>query len=218
MQKKVSHIGIGEVVYTKRVRCKAIKISVSCTRGVSVSLPFYVSYSRAVEFVDANIAKIVNILQKQEQKRLAQSTDSNIGGEYKNYYTPDELKQIRKKAHDILPQRLEAIADRLNSTIAIKNSFGVKKNSPFSYNRLAIKNNRSNWGSCSSAGNINLNMHLVNLPEELMDFVIIHELCHLVYHNHSTRFHELVNIACRGREKEFSKRVKGTRVPTCLTR
>lgn len=207
MQKIFSHIGIGEVVYTKRIRCKAIKIAVSTTRGVRVSLPFYLSYSKAVEFVDANLGKITAILERQ-----AGVPQSN------SHYTPDELKQIRKRAHQELPVRAEAIAQRLNSTIIIKNGLGIKKESPFSYGRLAIKNNRSNWGSCSSVGNINLNMHLVNLPEELIDFVIIHELCHLVYHNHSPRFHELVNLACGGREKELSKRVKGIRVPTCSVR
>ncbi|MEG1088377.1 MAG: YgjP-like metallopeptidase domain-containing protein [Bacteroidales bacterium] len=213
MQKTFSHIGIGEVVYTKRLRCKAIKISVSCSRGVRVSLPFYASYSNAVNFVDENLAKIVAVLQKQEKKNeeLVNTT------EYKLQYTLVELKEIKKRAHAILPQRLETIAKQLNSTIIVRNNFGIKKASPFNYGRVAIKNNRTNWGSCSSVGNINLNMHLVNLPNELIDFVIIHELCHLVYHNHSPRFHELVNLACEGRENELSKKVKGIRMPTCLT-
>lgn len=214
MQKIFSHIGLGEVVYTKRLRCRAIKISVSLTNGVRVSLPFYTSYSKAVNFVDANLAKIRAILQKQRVKTGQEEAENSSR---KMAFTPDELNEIRKRAHKELPGRIEALAEKLNATIVIKNSFGVRKNSPFSYGRLAIKNNRTNWGSCSSVGNINLNMHLVNLPDELIDFVIIHELCHLVYHNHSPRFHELVNLACGGREKELSKKVKGMRVPTCLT-
>lgn len=240
MQKIFSHIGLGEVVYTKRIRCRTIKILVSLSKGIRVSLPFYTSYSKAVSFVDANLAKIAAILQKQQKKLEQQEKESALYGEDGVYsttdgmssgvngygkemfrrkatYTPDELKEIRKRAHKELPGRIEALAAKLNATIIIKNNFGMRKNNPFSYERLAIKNNRSNWGSCSSLGNINLNMHLVNLPDELIDFVIIHELCHLVYHNHSPRFHELVNLACGGREKEFSKKIKGTLVPTCLT-
>ncbi|MEG0518201.1 MAG: M48 family metallopeptidase [Bacteroidales bacterium] len=214
MQKTFSHIGLGEVVYTKRLRCRAIKISVSLTKGVRVSLPFYTSYSTAVNFVDANLAKITTILQKQRDKTEQDALD-DFGR--KMVFTPDELNEIRKRAHKELPGRIEALAEKLNATIVIKDGLGIRKNKPFNYGRLAIKNNRTNWGSCSSVGNINLNMHLINLPDELIDFVIIHELCHLVYHNHSPRFHELVNLVCNGREKELSKKVKGMRVPTCLT-
>lgn len=195
-------MGIGEVIYTKRVQSRSIRISVSPVRGVRVSLPFYLSYAKAVEFVDANIPRIMSILN---------ASPSREEGGAPGGYTPEELKQIRKEAHKILPGRLKEISEKLNGAILIKNRLGVRRESPFSYNRLAIKNNRSNWGSCSSARNINLNMHLVRLPQELMDFVIIHELCHLVYPNHGVRFHELVNIACGGREKELSRRLKGYR-------
>ncbi len=211
MQKIFSHIGIGEVVYTKRARCRSIKISVSYTRGIRVSLPFYTPYARAVDFVDANISKIASILQKQEQRSGLQGENGREVPGVTKTYTPDELKKIRIQARKALPQRLVEISERLNSTIIIRNKLGVKLDRPFSYNRLAIKNNRTNWGSCSSARNINLNMHLVGLPQELADFVIIHELCHLVYPNHSPRFHELVNMACGGDEKELSRRLKAYR-------
>lgn len=82
----------------------------------------------------------------------------------------------------------------------------------FAYNEITIKNNKSNWGSCSSKNNINLNMHLVELPEELIDFVITHELCHLVYHNHSEKFHALLDALCNGREKELSQELKQKRI------
>lgn len=62
----------------------------------------------------------------------------------------------------------------------------------FTYNQLRIKHNVSNWGSCSAKGNINLNLNLMRLPEELRDYVIIHELCHLRHLNHGPEFHALL--------------------------
>ncbi len=62
----------------------------------------------------------------------------------------------------------------------------------FSYNRVAIKNTRRLWGSCSRKGNLNFSYTLLFLPRELADYVIVHELCHLKEHNHSRRFWTLV--------------------------
>ena len=73
----------------------------------------------------------------------------------------------------------------------------------FSYNKVFIKNNVSNWGSCSSKGNINLNMQLMRLPEELRDYVILHELCHLEQLNHGPEFHKRLDSLLGGREREL---------------
>ncbi len=63
------------------------------------------------------------------------------------------------------------------------------------YNRIALKYNQSNWGSCSSQGNINLSTRLLLAPDIVRDYVIIHELAHLIEHNHSRRFWKLVVTA-----------------------
>lgn len=60
------------------------------------------------------------------------------------------------------------------------------------YNRVAIKNLRSRWGSCSSKGNLNFNYRIVFLPEALFDYIVVHELCHLIEFNHSITFWEHV--------------------------
>lgn len=62
----------------------------------------------------------------------------------------------------------------------------------FSYNRVSIKNQKTRWGSCSSKGNLNFHYRIVFLPEPLVDYLIVHELCHLGQMNHSKAFWDLV--------------------------
>lgn len=62
----------------------------------------------------------------------------------------------------------------------------------FKYGRIAIKDTKSLWGSCSRRGNLNFSYKLLFLPQELIDYVIVHELCHLREHNHGLQFWALV--------------------------
>ena len=59
--------------------------------------------------------------------------------------------------------------------------------------KIFIKNHKSRWGSCSEKGNLNFNYKIVFLPPELADYIIVHELCHLIEFNHSLDFWTLVS-------------------------
>lgn len=61
---------------------------------------------------------------------------------------------------------------------------------------LSMKNNSSNWGSCSSKGNINISVRLLLAPEKVVDYVLIHELAHLKEQNHSAKYWQIVSAAC----------------------
>ncbi|KAA3641693.1 MAG: M48 family peptidase [Bacteroidetes bacterium] len=89
----------------------------------------------------------------------------------------------RVVASDFLPE-IERRVDDLNDRFFQK---------PF--NKVSLKYNHSNWGSCSSKGNINLSTRLLFAPQEVIDYVIIHELAHLIERNHSNRFWALVEGA-----------------------
>lgn len=65
-----------------------------------------------------------------------------------------------------------------------------------SYNRIAIKSQKTRWGSCSAKGNLNYNWHIVCTNDELIDYIVIHELCHLRHLNHSPAFWQLVASHC----------------------
>ena len=65
----------------------------------------------------------------------------------------------------------------------------------FSYKNIAIKNQKTRWGSCSRKGNLNFNYKIVMLPDVLADYIIVHELCHLREFNHSQKFWDLVAAA-----------------------
>ncbi len=79
---------------------------------------------------------------------------------------------LRSQAGILIPQRVRTLAAQHG----------------FSHNRISIRNQRKRWGSCSSAGNLSLNWHLIQCPEWICDYVILHELHHLRRMDHSFRF------------------------------
>ncbi|MEA1963104.1 MAG: M48 family metallopeptidase [Patescibacteria group bacterium] len=68
----------------------------------------------------------------------------------------------------------------------------INKNYNFKFNRIAIRNQKTRWGSCSAKGNLNFNYKIIYLHPKLQDYLIAHELCHLWEFNHSRKFWQLV--------------------------
>lgn len=83
----------------------------------------------------------------------------------------------------------------------------------FSFNRIAIKNQKRCWGSCSANQNLNFNYKIIFIPEALMDYVIVHELCHLAEMNHSKAFWKRVGEQVHDHTEKRAHLARITRVP-----
>lgn len=102
-------------------------------------------------------------------------------------------KQIGTKQKNItIDPKVVAYAKKILRPIILAKLMQFNEYYDFVYHRVSIRNQRSRWGSCSSDGNLNFNCKLLCLSNELQDYVIVHELCHLGEMNHSKDFWYLV--------------------------
>ena len=201
LQKRViEYPGLGPVTFWRRAGNRSIRISVKAERGVLVTYPWYTPFAQAERFLLQNIGNINKMLSRGKSQKRHSLIQNYLNG---NFGEQQQISTLRQRAKEALPLRTAQIAAAMRTL----------HKRPFAYQRIAIKLNKTNWGSCSAKNNINLNLALPLLPDALRDYVIIHELCHLEHHNHSAEFHQLLNSSCLallGRpERELVKELRG---------
>ena len=174
---------IGPVRLCKSARARRIIVRVHPIKGVSVTVPRWMPYAAGIVFFRSRRDWVLAVLERQRSQGVPRESLSE-----------EEIEAMRAQAKRELPPRLAELA-------ALHG---------FAYNRVFIKNNASNWGSCSAKGNINLNLRLVAVEPHLRDYVILHELCHLRHPNHGPGFHASWS-RCAPATVPFGKNCSGIR-------
>ena len=153
-------------------RAKLVRVSVFADGRIQVTKPACMNDSHAEKFVYEKREWIDKMMRKSERakKRAPRMELPRLRRGTKNY------KEAQEQARELISERLAYFKDTY----------------PFLYNRVFIRNQKTLWGSCSRAGNLNFNYKIIHLAPELVDYIIVHELCHLREMNHSKRFWELV--------------------------
>lgn len=191
---------LGEVTLRKSPQAGRISIRVIPVKGIVVTIPRWVPYrmgeaflagkrewaAAALERVDARVRESLAaegmLRDHGTSVRGLPETSGSVGTETDGGIDIGRQIEIwRKEAKATLPPRLAELAGKYG----------------FEPSRVTIKHNRSNWGSCSARGNINLNLNLMRVPVELRKYVMLHELCHLRHMDHGTSFHRLLEELCR---------------------
>ena len=208
------------IKYKKHIFSKSIKVTLKNDSSILVTMPVFCPYKTAKDFLLKNFEKIKNfnfnknfltpnLKTKFDTLKIVKSNNLKIQT-LKNivyFYYPENkdfnskeiqenLKEAYKKALKIeaknyLPQRLDYLAKKYN----------------FSFNKIAIKNQKTRFGSCSFQNNINLNIKLMEYDFEIIDYVLIHELVHTKIKNHSQNFWLEVEKYCPN-YRELRKKLK----------
>ena len=138
---------------------KTIAIQIKPDGQVVVRCPKRMRIEEARRFAESKADWIAKYLAKRPLQDVAK-------------YTPKEIEQLREQARILVTERVRYFAPII----------GV------SYGQIAIRTQHTRWGSCSSKGNLNFNCLLALVPSEVLDYVVVHELCHRKELNHSARF------------------------------
>ena len=163
-----------EIIRSKR---RTIAIEVKKDLRIVVRVP--------LEMKDNDIQRFVMEKQRWIEKHLQIVKKRNE--EKETPFTVEEIHALADAALKDLLQRVAKYAPSVGVTVG----------------RITIRNQRSRWGSCSAKGNLNFNCLLMLCPEEVRDYVVVHELCHRKELNHSPAFWSLVECVLPGYKEQY---------------
>ncbi|MBQ3137589.1 MAG: M48 family metallopeptidase [Clostridia bacterium] len=157
---------INKDVKVNIIRSDRKTLSIQLKTGeIIVRAPLCMKDKEIYSFIESKKSWIEKNLAKIEKREKAIS-------EVKPF-TKEEINVFAEKAKEIMPERVKYYAPQIGVT----------------YNRITIRCQRTRWGSCSSKGNLNFNCLLALFPIEVIDSVVVHELCHRKHMNHSPQFY-----------------------------
>jgi len=155
---------------------RSFAIEIGRDKKIKVRVPRRASKAQIEEMLKAKHDWILKTLDKIEQRNTAEAREY----EEAKPLSSEEVKKLKKEARNHLASLTEYWAEKI----------GV------SYGRISIRGQKTRWGSCSSKGNLNYNYLLILCPDDVIEYVVIHELCHRIYMNHSKRFWEKIEEFC----------------------
>lgn len=176
-------------IEVRRSNRKTISIEVTKEVKVLVRAPYRMPLSELQRFVNEKSDWIEKHVQKMLEKQQEVLEAERL--------TTEQIRALAKQALEVISERAAYYAEII----------GV------SYGRITIRNQKTRWGSCSGKGNLNFNCLLMLTPPEVLDYVVVHELCHRKEMNHSKRFwNEVEKVLPDYRERRKWLKENGGRI------
>ena len=225
---------VGQISLTINERSRRMRLSVKSDGEIVVSMPSSVAYRDAIRFVESKTDWIIKQQSKVQagltifapescfKTRFHQlsitkgNTDrvyNRVGNGVIQIFIPEKVNHELPKVQDFIKKTLIDVMRWEAKIYLPKRLKELAEKHGFRYKEVSIKNTKTRWGSCSSVNNINLNLHLMRVPEHLIDYVLIHELAHTVVKNHGEKFWLLVE-QCYPHSKKADKEMNNYRTQT----
>ena len=228
MTKTIEDKELGVIVFSKNTRAKRliIRLKADC---IAVTVPYHSTYDEAMKFVQSKREWIIANREKtQKKQQLISNTEPLKTLTFGVQLTPAERKDyLISLKNNILtihyPQHISPESENAQEIFhrAVENAlrYEAKRILPpmlknlaaqygFQYDNVKISAGKTRWGSCSSRKTINLSYFLLTLPEHLIRYVLLHELCHTREMNHGTHFWQLLDSVTDKRAKALAGEIK----------
>ena len=155
----------GRVYEVKRSSRKTVCLSVRQDGTLLVRAPFWLPETEIRRFLMEKSEWIGRNVAKMKKAAAAAGSEQP--------FSEEEMKEMARQAAEVIPARAAHYARKIGVT----------------YGRITIRCQKTRWGSCSSKGNLNFNCLLMKAPPQVLDSVVVHELCHRKEMSHSARFY-----------------------------
>ncbi len=229
MKKVINHPKFGDIVAVRSRRARRISVSVRPPAVVRLSIPAVCSWREGLAFLADKEQWITRTLEKVAQKHPVHIIEPPYSTDRRNLVmSPADTDKITARVtSDTIavsyPCRIShtdpQVQDTARKAITRALSLEAKQTLPamveeiasrhgFRYGKVTVRATKSRWGSCSSTGDLSLCVFLMRVPDHLKEYIILHELCHTRYRDHSPRFHKLLDGLLGGREKELGRELK----------
>lgn len=227
----IDYPDLGNVTFIRKSGISRISIRVNMTNGIRVTYPYQAKFKDAQNFLNSKSDWLKKSLQKvNNQKKQSEyftnlSDIKTLGREVVIRPQFSDKIKINKKTEqivieypidwDIQKKENQQTISRFKRKVLIDEARIVLSEKlrllankfQLQYKSITIRDTRSRWGSCSSDNKISLNYRLICIPEELCDYVLLHELAHIKYKNHGTEFWRYLTIM-DFRTPELNKELK----------
>lgn len=155
-----------EYLLVESTRARHLRLSIDLERGLIVTKPRFVPHLFVERFIMAKSDWVLKHIAKLKTSR--------------------SKPKLAVTFHEFASNKFKAL-QLFKEEVAFFNSFYK-----FPFSKISVRNQKTLWGSCTRAGNLQFNYKLTLLPRRMRDYVIVHEICHLKEHNHGKRFWDLV--------------------------
>lgn len=218
------------VVRTRRA--KRISVSVRPSGEVRLTIPYLCPVKEGIAFLESKSGWVDDAVARMKEKHPCRTisppyftakhelvfvparTDKVSSRVSRGKITvtfPDDIspgdEKVQKAAAEAILRALKTEAKETLPAMVGR----IASEHGFRYRSVTVRTTRSRWGSCSSRDDISLSVFLMRLPDHLIEYIILHELCHTKYRDHSGKFHELLDRHLGGREKEYIKEIRAYR-------
>lgn len=224
-----SHPGLGEITLLRSSRAQRLSLSVKPSGEVRLTMPLRLSESEGLAFLESKLDWVEQTRQRQALRHpkqvieLPYATRNHVLRLSPGAGTRCSIKLTESELIISYPAELSYTDPSVQSSIqsGIEQAWRVEAKSylptrveelsrQFSLpcSTVTIRNTRTRWGSCSPSNTLSLSIHLMKLPDHLIDYILLHELCHTRHKNHGPHFHALLNQLTEGRHKAYHRELK----------